>query len=272
MARISKITAQKKRVDRFNVFIDKGKGEEYAFSVDEDVLIKFDLKKGKEINEFDFIEIGFHEDIQKALNYALHYLSHRMRTETEIRNLLKKKEYGEHIIQEVIHKLYGFDYLDDTQFAISYVRTQMNSSIKGKGIIFKELKEKGISEEDIHTGLKEYSFELEVENAGKLAAKTIKQGKNSSEREVKQKTEMALMRKGFSSDIIQEAVKGISFEKDTDDEWDAILVQGMKAHRRYQKFSGYEYRQKMKQALYRKGFSAELIDRFMDEGIEDISN
>ncbi|PLT31872.1 recombination regulator RecX [Peribacillus deserti] len=272
MARISKITAQKKRADRFNIFIDKGKGEEYAFSVDEDVLIKFDLKKGKEINEFDFIEIGFQEDIQKGLNQALHYLSHRMRTETEIRTLLKKKEYGDHVIQEVIHKLYGYNYLDDSQFAIAYVRTQMNSSVKGKGIIYKELKEKGISEQNIQTGLKEYSYEMELENALKLAEKTVKQAKSSSARESRQKTELALMRKGFSSDIIQEAIRGISFEKDVDDEWDAILVQGMKAHRRYQKFTGFEYRQKMKQALYRKGFASELIDRFLDEGIEDFQN
>lgn len=43
---ITKITAQKKLKDRYNIFTDAGDGEKYAFSVDEDVLIKHQLKKG----------------------------------------------------------------------------------------------------------------------------------------------------------------------------------------------------------------------------------
>ncbi|WP_026693424.1 recombination regulator RecX [Peribacillus kribbensis] len=265
MARISKITAQKKRTDRFNIYVDKGNGAEYAFSVDEDVLIKFDLKKGKEINEFDFVEIGFNDDIQKALNSALHYLSSRIRTETEIRNFLKKKEYGESIIQEVIHKLYSYDYLDDGEFAKAYVRTQMNSSLKGRGVIYRELKEKGVPEEAIQTGLLEYPVDKELENAAKIAEKTLKQAKSSSQREAVQKTEASLMRKGFSREIIQEVIKEADIEKEEDAEWEAIVIQGMKAHRRCQKYTGYEYTQKMKQTLFRKGFPTDMIERFLEE-------
>ena len=46
MPTITKITTQTKRTDRYNIFID----EKYSFSVDEDVLLKFQLKKGKEID------------------------------------------------------------------------------------------------------------------------------------------------------------------------------------------------------------------------------
>ncbi len=42
MPNITKITTQKKRKDRYNIFVD----EKYAFSVDEEVLLKFHLKKG----------------------------------------------------------------------------------------------------------------------------------------------------------------------------------------------------------------------------------
>ena len=73
MAVITKITAQKKRLDRYNIFI----AEKYAFSVDEEVLIKFDLKRGKELDEFDLADIQIQDDIQKAFTQSLHYLSHR---------------------------------------------------------------------------------------------------------------------------------------------------------------------------------------------------
>ena len=45
MSMITKITTQQKNKERFNIFVDEGKGEKYAFSVDEAVLIKFQLKK-----------------------------------------------------------------------------------------------------------------------------------------------------------------------------------------------------------------------------------
>ncbi|MGV3466194.1 MAG: recombination regulator RecX, partial [Heyndrickxia sp.] len=43
---ITKITVQKNLSDRYNIYLD----EEYAFSVDEDVLTRFQLRKGKELS------------------------------------------------------------------------------------------------------------------------------------------------------------------------------------------------------------------------------
>ena len=42
LATITKISIQKKAVDRYNIFLD----DNYAFSVTEDILIKFNLRKG----------------------------------------------------------------------------------------------------------------------------------------------------------------------------------------------------------------------------------
>ena len=94
---ITKITTQKKRTDRYNIFVD----EKYAFSVDEEVLLKFQLKKGKEIDSLVLSQIQFHDEIQKAFTAALDYLSYRMRSEAEVRLFLKKKEIEEPIINEV---------------------------------------------------------------------------------------------------------------------------------------------------------------------------
>ena len=117
MPTITKITVQKKNTDRYNIYMDYGKGEEYAFSVDEDVLIKHQLKKGMELDEFSLNEIGYQDDIRKAYNRAIHYLSRRMRSETEVRKHLAEKEVEEPVIQEVIHKLYDYHFLNDEEFA-----------------------------------------------------------------------------------------------------------------------------------------------------------
>lgn len=60
---ITKISTQKKNTERFNIFLD----EKYAFSVDADVLVRFDLKKGKELDELDILEIQYGDDVQKSL-------------------------------------------------------------------------------------------------------------------------------------------------------------------------------------------------------------
>lgn len=46
---------------------------------------------------------------------------------------------------------------------------------------------------------------------------------------------------------------------------EAIRFQGEKIYRKYSHLSGFEYKQKMKQALYRKGFSMDLIEKFLAE-------
>ncbi|MDQ0220862.1 recombination regulator RecX [Peribacillus cavernae] len=265
MPQITKVTSQKKRKDRYNIYIDDGKGEKYAFSVDEEVLLKFNLKKGKDIDEFDLADIQYYDDIQKAFTYALNYLSHRMRSELEIRSYLKKKEIDDPIIQEAVYKLYNYKYLDDLAFAQAFVRTQINGGNKGPLTIKLELKEKGINEKIIEQALLQYPFEIQEEHARKLAEKSIAKEKGISERALKQKLEQTLLRKGFSMEAITESLQNVSLEKGDDEEWYSLCHQAEKAHRRLQKYTGFEYEQRMKQALFRKGFPIDSIERYLAE-------
>lgn len=85
---ITKISTQKKNTERFNIFLD----DKYAFSVDADVLVKFELKKGKELDDLDIIEIQYGDEVKKGFNRALDFLSYRMRSTKEVEDHLKKKE------------------------------------------------------------------------------------------------------------------------------------------------------------------------------------
>jgi regulatory protein len=265
VAVITKITTQQKNQDRFNIFMDYGKGEEYAFSVDSAVLIRFELRKGMEIDEFSILEIQFQDDIRKAYNRAINYLARRMRSEKEIRDYLAEKEIEQPIINEVIHKLAAQKYINDEEYALSYVRTQMNTTDKGPDLIRMELKERGMNEGIIKHAIAEYPFEDQVEKAIKVAEKVIKKNSKESQRIVKQKAEQFLLRKGYSFDVILLALTEANTDKELDDEMEAIRYQGEKAHRKFSKFTGFEYTQKMKQALFRKGFSMDLIEKYLDE-------
>ncbi|MGZ4162048.1 MAG: recombination regulator RecX [Neobacillus sp.] len=265
MAIITKITTQQKNQDRFNIFMDYGKGEEFAFSVDSDVLIRYQLKKGMELDDFSFLEIQYQDDIRKAYNLAIQYLARRMRSEKEITDYLAQKEMEEPVINEVLHKLTAQKYINDQEYALSYVRTQMNTADKGPNLIKMELKEKGISERILELALAEYPFAVQVEKAMKISAKFFQKNPKESQRIIKQKLENLLLRKGFPFEVINIAVNESEMEKNVDEEMEAIRFQGEKAHRKYSQYSGFEYQQKMKQALYRKGFPFELIEKFLAE-------
>lgn len=259
---ITKITTQKKNKERYNIFTDEGKGEQYAFSVDEAVLIKYGLKKGLELDDSFLTEIYYEDDIRKAFNLALHYLTRRIRSEAEVRTYLLEKEIDAPIIQEVIFKLYEYKFLNDEQYAVAYVRTQMNTTDKGVVLIRRELKERGISDVLIDQALVEYPYEAQLETARKICEKIVGKNRKDSNKALKQKLEQRLVRKGFSFDIISNAIGKTQLER-YDDVMEALVYQAEKLQRKYANDTGYEYEQKMKSALYRKGFTLDQIEKYL---------
>ena len=55
----------------------------------------------------------------------------------------------------------------------------------------------------------------------------------------------------------------------SDEELDALRYQAEKLERKYASMTGYEYEQKMKSALYRKGFSLEQIEKYLSQSHHD---
>ncbi len=264
MAIITKITTQKKNKERYNIYLDDGTGERYAFSVHEEIILTHRLKKGSEIDEFDIEEISFADDVSKSFQNAVSFLSYRMRSTQEVVQHLKEKDYSDAVIQEAIHKLNQVNYLDDEEFSIAYVRTNSKLSLKGPVLLKQELNQKGLSSTDIESALSHYIEEDQISNATKLAEKVVNKTTSSSEKMQKQKVSESLMRKGFSREVINNVIKEIAPEKVEGEEWAAICQTGAKAHRRYQKFKGWEYKRKMKQYLYQKGFPADLIEKYFE--------
>lgn len=256
MATITKISIQQKNKDRFNIFLD----EKYAFSVDADVLIKHELKKGMEIDEVFLSEIVYDDEIRKAYNSAIHYLARRMRSEYEVRSYLLEKEYGEAIINEVIIKLYNYRFLDDTAFATSFVNTLINTTDKGPLIVRRELEEKGINKNIIEQVMPLFDEDTQLTKAITIGQKYANKNKKDAKLILKQKVEQFLLRKGYSSSIMKEAIGEISIEKDDKEQYQLCFAQAKKLGFKYRAYEGYEWEQKVKQALYRKGFPLEIID------------
>lgn len=261
---ISKITRQKQLTDRYNIFVLHNGKEDYAFSVDEAILIKYQLRKGLELDSLTLNEIQYNDDIRKGYHLAVNYLSKVKRSEEEVRKYLKGKIEDDFIVSEAIAKLHKMNFLDDEDYAFSYVRTQINTSNKGPEVIKRELREKGISDVLIKKAMEELTYDSQLQSAQKIARKLMDSNKKDSYLITIQKMEQTLVRKGYTSAIIQEVKSGLA-KKEENDELAILRVQGEKAQRKFSSYTGFEFHQKMKQFLYRKGFSLDLIEQFLEE-------
>jgi len=266
LAQITRITTQKKYKNRYNIFLDSGQGEKYGFSVDEAILVEFRLRKNLELDDQMISTLTQKDTLHKSYTLAITFLSYRMRTKKEIYDYLLKKEVDEEQIPPIIEKLTNEKLIDDKQFADMFVLSRINTATKGPQLIKKELIDKGISESVASKAVQGFSYEAQYEKAAKWVEKKLNQNKKDSFRQRLNKLRANLMQKGFTQDVVKDVLMNIEEEKDDETEWENTVYQGEKLLRKHRgKLEGFQLRQKIKEGLYRKGFSMEVIEKFLDE-------
>ncbi|MBM7097734.1 recombination regulator RecX [Bacillus sp. H-16] len=266
MAVVSKITLHKKRKDRYHIYLQQDGKEQYAFTVNEDVLVKHGIQKGLELNDGQITVIKKDEEKSKAYNRALYYLSFRMRTVKEMNDYLRDQEITDEEKDEILERLIGMNLLDDQSFADAYVRTKKNTQKKGPMKIKMELKEKGVADKHIDHALKQYTYAEQYDQAYELAKKKQRTYKSDSIQKIKQKLTQFLIQKGFSSTVAGEVLKELDFTGEHEAiEREALQKHAEKAVRKYKKYDSWEKERRIKQHLYGKGFPFDKIDRWLED-------
>lgn len=271
LVKISKITAQKKNKQRFNIFLKDGEKDYYAFSVDEAILVKNMLRKDMELTDAELENLMKETSSYKAYSLCIQFLSYRMRTKREIYNYLIKKEIDEEAIPEIIDRLVREKLVDDREFALMFTRTRIQTSLKGPTVVKQEIMEKGVTSEIADEAIELFTYDIQKEKAEKLLDKKSKQQQKHSHFKEKQKLQQHLMEKGFRGDVVKELLEEWNEQKDTSEEWNAVKYQGERLWRRHSKqLTGYSLNQKVKQGLYQRGFNREWIEKFLNEAEEDM--
>ena len=259
---ITKISRQKNNKERYNIYIN----EAYSFAVDEGTLIKFGLQKGKILEQHEIDDIVYEDEIAKAFNKALSFLSFQMRSEHEVRQKLLQAEYGAAVVEEAIRKLERLGFLNDESYSRALVETRKRTAKKGPAAIRQDLMKKGIDKNLQNEVLGTFSHSEQVEIASELAAKQVRASAGKTPMQIKQKTQDLLLRKGYSYSVVNEVLGQLLVEC-ADDEWEELIErQGEKIWRKYAaKYTGSERNNKVKQALYQKGFPIEVINHFIEQ-------
>lgn len=197
---------QKKNQNRCSVFIN----EEFAFGMDLDSVIKYDIQKGNEYTDEEYEELLKKLQYEKAKFAALRYIDYSGRTIKETTDKLHTLEFEESVIEATIEFLQRYGYLDDKAYAKGFIRNRIENKNHGRRKISYDLIKRGISKDISGPILEEY-VEAEYQGALELYEKRTK-GKELKDHKEKMKVTRYLQSRGFPyeiiRDIMQEASQG----------------------------------------------------------------
>ncbi|MBZ6526833.1 recombination regulator RecX [Aerococcaceae bacterium DSM 111021] len=273
--KITKISQQQKQSNRYSLFID----EEFFIGVDQEILIKYALHKDQVVDQDLLDKVKSAENDHKLYSAAINYLSYGMRSIKEMRDYLnkqkdKKENYdpSEEVIEETLERLIRQGYLNDLEYAKSYVRTNYTLKSKGPTVIQNELKvKKGINEMDILEALDEYPVDEQSENIQKLAEKFIRTKKSLPPKMMRNKLYTHLISKGFDKDIVNQHMSELTFEEAVDNQVEMLEKEAEKYLRKHQRrFSGYDLKQKITQGLLGKGYDYEFIKIWLEDNEQEL--
>jgi regulatory protein len=201
---ITKIETQNKNPKRKSIYLD----DQFAFGLNQEIVYRYGLREGDRLAQKKIDEILKSEERRKAKEKALNYLSYRARSEKEIKDKLKKKEFPGTIIDEVISDLKRLNLVDDFEFASLWIKDRLEHKPKGERILKLELFKKGIKKEIIQKALEEFypSKTEEMEIALELVKKKERRYKDLDKMVAKRRLFNFLLRRGFSYEVVREAL------------------------------------------------------------------
>lgn len=236
-----------------------------TFRVSEDVLVRQRLLKGTELTASAITDIAKQTQLDHGYQQALNYLSYQLRSEKEMIDYLRKKEIDEESTAEIIKRLQDLNLVDDLIYSESYVRTQGRLADKGPRVIKDKLRQKGIKGTIIDTAMAQFPLVEQEQVALAVANKGMKKYRQHSFSDQQQKIRLLLVSKGFTNEVIADAMTSLDMKKDPEEEVDKLQVIGEKVWRKNQRFTGSKRHQKVTQSLYQKGFNFDDIKAFINE-------
>lgn len=134
---------------------------------------------------------------------ALKQLALRARTVEEVRRSLARRGYGRDEIAAVLARLTAFGYLDDADFARTWVSTRARRTATGPARLARELRAKGVAEAEIGAALRSLAEEWDVAEAAAAAVRRKLPSLRGVPPSVARRRLVAFLeRRGFSAEII----------------------------------------------------------------------
>jgi regulatory protein len=209
---ITRITPTQRDPERVSVFID----EKFAFALPAILVAQRGLKRGETLDEAAVRELEGIAVAEKATEAALNFVSYRPRSEREVRDRLRQRDYPPAAIDYAIEKMRGWRYLDDKGFAEFWVESRVEHFPRGRRALLSELRAKGV-DRDV-AGEVIDSLDLDEESAAlELARKRLRSLSNLDPQTQRRRLSDYLARRGYGWDVVGPVLRRLLEKNDGDE-------------------------------------------------------
>ena len=150
-----------------------------------------------------------------AYEAALDMLTDRDMTSSGLKTGLMRKGYLQPVAEAVAQRLMENRLIDDKRFAERFVELRQDGQV-GRYALKRRLRAKGVDEETASEALESLDDDAQLEAATELARRLARRYENLDAYAARGKLSQALARRGYSWDIVREAVEKAGLDADGD--------------------------------------------------------
>lgn len=198
---------------RYQILVD----DESALSVHEDVLVKYGLHKGMEIELADLTEISKAQEQHSVAQAFLRFISYRPRSFFEAEKHLVQKGYEQQLVEQVLKSMKQMGYLNDFEYAKNWVAERRSGKKLGISRLKQELKQKGIDSVIIDEVIGEEDVDGERQLVTEVAIRRYSRLRNENWQKVERRLGSYLLRRGFSSRLVRQTLEQLRTKHDQED-------------------------------------------------------
>jgi regulatory protein len=200
MRKITALEVQKRNPNRVNVYLDG----EFAFGLAR--IVAAWLRVNSELDDEKIKQLQDDDARERAFQQAMLFLSYRARSESEIRQNLRKHDIPEEVIDRTLDRLRLNGLADDKGFARAWVENRSAFRPRSRRMMSIELQQKGIDEKSASAALQGVNEEALAYEA---AYKHSRRFKDLEWIEYRKKLSEFLARRGFPYSVIAPVVTRI---------------------------------------------------------------
>lgn len=263
-----------------SIFPVKNMKNEVVFSFDENessvsleltdkIIEEFGIEKGKVFDREQFDALKDLEQVSRAYNKALRYLTVKDYTYSQMKQkLMDKGDFDDTQLDATLDLLCEKNLINDEMYAANYLKRCSRLGIGLNKAIY-NLRNYGIDSEIIDNCLEDMDDE-EYTAATHLIDDYFKRNNSNSFKHIQKRIKEKLYIKGFTSDTIDKAMSDYDFVYDDEKEKTALAKEANKVYLKYgKKLSDSELRNKLIDTLLRKGYNYDDIKDFLADKEND---
>ena len=239
---------------------------EIILELSDKIIKSYELEVGKEISKETFDILKDHEQVTRAYNKALKFLTVKDYTYNQMKKkLMDSGNYDDAQLDTTLELLQNKNLINDEEYTVNYLKRCTRLGVGLNKAIY-NLRNYGVSDEIIDQCLEKNSFDDEYLAATKIIDTYYNRNIGFSYKAMLKKIRDKLYIKGFTNEAIEKALSDYDFEFDYEKEHNALEKEFIKQKKKYsKKYDNNQLKEKIINNLLRKGYNYEDIKEIMNK-------